>query len=251
MFPISQKIITGIDDATKCPCIGSIFIAGVVADEDTVMRWKEIGVKDSKLIAPKKMQNLALTIKETAIAYAIDEMTPQMIDNKCFNLNDWEMLTVLKILQKLQRSTRLDKIYIDNWETSRKGFFQRYKTLMQYKLRKKLVEYNIRLNRKKINSLELIPEHRADENYTIVGAASILAKTSSDIQYSTYKKQYGNFGSGSPGDPQTRLFVWQHRHNPPPIVRTSWNTYKTLALLDAIEDDPLYRRIRKKQEIAN
>lgn len=29
----NSKLIAGIDDATKCPCIGSTFLAGVVADE--------------------------------------------------------------------------------------------------------------------------------------------------------------------------------------------------------------------------
>ncbi len=29
-------ISAGIDDATKCPCIGSIFVAGVAANEETI-----------------------------------------------------------------------------------------------------------------------------------------------------------------------------------------------------------------------
>ena len=81
-----------------------------------------------------------------------------------------------------------------------------------------------------------------------MGAASILAKNASDTEYEKLKKRYGNFGSGSPGDPATRLFVWQHRHNPPPIIRKSWNTFKTLSLLDSIEDDWLFiARKNKKQ----
>lgn len=89
--------------------------------------------------------------------------------------------------------------------------------------------------------MQLFPEHYADENHIIVGAASIIAKTSSDAQYRKYKRKYGDFGSGSPADPKTRLFVWQHRDNPLPIIRTSWNTFKTLSVLDSIEDDPFYK----------
>lgn len=47
------SLIAGVDDATKCPCIGSIFIAGVTANAETIAHWHKIGVKDSKLIAPK------------------------------------------------------------------------------------------------------------------------------------------------------------------------------------------------------
>lgn len=238
--------MTGIDDATKCPCIGSIFVAGVTADSQTVETWKQLGVTDSKLLTAKKRTNLAKIIKKTAHAFSIHHMNPAMIDNKCFNLNEWEMLTVFKIIQSLYRYTNLGDVYIDNWEVSTVRFNQRLQTLTHIALRSTLTTHKIRINRKKILSTNLIPEHKADENHTIVGAASILAKVASDAQYKRLAKKYGNFGSGSPADPQTRLYVWQHRHNPPPIIRTSWNTYKTLSQLDAIEYDPIYARVKNK-----
>lgn len=240
-------LIAGIDDATKCPCIGSIFIAGVLADESTIEEWKKLGVKDSKLVSPKKREMLAEIIKQTATAFVIQEITPAMIDNKTLNLNDWEMLVVLNTIKKLVKKHTPEKVYIDNWETSAKGFNARLTKLLASDMKQKLREHKFVLSRKKLTALYFIPEHRADENYTIVGAASILAKTSSDAQYRNYKKIYGDFGSGSPGDPKTRLFVWQHRQNPLPIIRTSWNTCKTLFPLNAIEDDPLRFLIKKKK----
>jgi ribonuclease HII len=246
-YPMSENaIIAGIDDATKCPCIGSIFVAGVIADEKTIEEWKQLGVKDSKLIAAKKRESLAKIIKKTALGYSIQHMPPNIIDDKSFNLNEWEMLTVLKIMGNLQRFGNPENVYIDNWETSEKGFRGRLKAITDLSLKAQLLTKKIRLNRKKLSLLTLTPEHRADENYIIVGAASILAKTASDAQYRRYKKQYGDFGSGSPADPQTRLFVWQHRHNPLPIIRTLWNTYKTLSVLESIEDDPIYARVKNK-----
>jgi ribonuclease HII len=236
----TNTILTiGIDDATKCPCIGSIFVSGVLADAGTVEQWKQLGVKDSKLIAAKKRNSLAKIIKQTAQAYVIMEITPAMIDDNSFNLNDWEMLIVLSIVKKLTKKVMPEKIYVDNWETTEKGFRRRLKTLLSGAMKKKLREKKFVLTRKKLFSLPYVPEHRADENYTIVGAASILSKSSSDAQYRKFKRQYGDFGSGSPGDPKTRLFVWQHRHNPVPIIRTSWNTFKTLVNLNSIDEDPL------------
>ncbi len=239
-----NQIFTGIDDATKCPCIGSIFLAGVVADAKTIKKWKKLGVKDSKLIAPKKREKLAQIIKKTALAYTIDHMPPKMIDDKSINLNAWEMVTMLKIIQALHQKYKLQSIYVDNWEVTEKVFKERFLTLIK---KKDLLEQNnIILDTHTLLSLWLIPEHRADENHIVVGAASILAKVSSDAQYAQYKKEYGDFGSGSPGDPKTRLFVWQHRKNPLPIIRTSWQTYKALAPLNSIEDDYFYSRKMKK-----
>jgi ribonuclease HII len=245
------SILGGIDDATKCPVIGSIFIAGVSADMSTIEHWKKLGVKDSKLIAFKKRNRLAEIIKETALSYSIHEVTPAMIDNKSFNLNDWEMLVVFKILNDLKNKSEVETVYIDNWDVSAKLFKQRYRKLIAYKMKKTLCSHQFRINRKKINALELIPEHRADENHIVVGAASILAKSASDAQYKKYKRKYGDFGSGNPGDSKTRLFVWNHRHNPLPIIRTSWHTFKTLLPLEKFEDDPLALQRKSKSSLKN
>ncbi len=243
------KLIAGIDDATKCPVIGSIFLVGVVADEKTIEHWKSIGVKDSKLVAFKKREKLAKIIKKTATHFVIEQITAPMIDDQSFNLNEWEMLVLFKIVKKMQKIENIEHYIVDNWETTKKGFDRRKKSLLKYALRKKLTSKKITLNRKNINSLNFVAEHKADENYTIVGAASILAKSASDAQYRKYRKIYGDFGSGNPGDPKTRLFVWNHRENPLPIIRKSWNTYKVLSKLTSIEEDYLYsRKIKKPTE---
>ena len=236
---MNKKIVAGIDDATKCPCIGSIFMAGATADEDTIGKWTASGVKDSKCVAPKKREELAKIIKNTAISFVIREITPSMIDDKSlFNLNEWEMFMMLKIVQQLKKKADVAQVFIDNWEVSESRFFER--------LDRFLDRQRFRIT---VQDIEFIPEHQADETHTIVGAASILAKTASDRQYRRYRKQYGDFGSGSPGDPATRFFVWKHRKNPLPIIRISWRTYKHLAKLESIEEDFIVSR-RGKNIIA-
>jgi ribonuclease HII len=216
-----MKIFAGIDDATKCPCIGSIYIAGVAAKDSTIKKWKELGVKDSKLIAPKKRRKLAAIIRKSALAYSVTHLPPEKIDDKSLNLNAWEMLSVMKLVERLHAKVKADEFLIDNWEVNVNVFYRRLMGLIHSgHLQQKFLNYNY------------VPEHQADEKYTIVGAASILAKTGSENQYARFKKLYGNFGSGSPADPATRKFVWKHRKNPPPIVRKSWQTYKTLAKLE-------------------
>jgi ribonuclease HII len=238
----SNIIKAGIDDVTKCPCIGSIFIAGVVADEKTIRKWKRAGVKDSKLIARKKREKLAELIKSTAIAYSIQEVTPAMIDDKRLNLNSWEMGVVLNIIQMLHKKITIHELYIDNWEVNQELFWQRLEYVRTFDFSQLANPLSLTLTPGTITSMQTYIEHRADTKYTIVGAASILAKTASDAQYDEYKKIYGEFGSGSPADPATRKFVWEHRHNPPPIIRKSWNTYKTLVELNDLQQDWIYNR---------
>lgn len=231
------EILAGIDDATKCPCIGSIFIAGVVADESLVEKWRKAGVKDSKLLSPRRRDKLYRLIRCTALTTSIRHIPPLEIDDKSLNLNSWEMVAFLKLLRTLYRRRPFSKVIVDNWEVSADLFFKRLELLtgrgMASLLREKRVLIPKRLHRK----IEIFPEHQADENHVIVGAASILAKVSSDRQYDRYRKLYGDFGSGSPGDPRTRYYVWKHRNNPTPIIRQSWNTYKTLCRLDDFGDD--------------
>lgn len=238
---MSYIIIGGIDDATKCPCIGSIFLAGVVADQKIIAKWRKLGIKDSKLLTRKKRDEFATIIQETALAFSVKEITPAMIDNKQLNLNEWEMLICLDVMQELQAKVIPHYMFVDNWETSPILFFERYKNIVQ---RNHMPYSSTQLDQNILSATQVIPEHQADEKYTVVGAASILAKSGSDRQYDEYRTIYGNFGSGNPGDPTTRKFVWQHRDNPPPIIRTSWKTFDVLSQIETLEDDPL--RIKKE-----
>lgn len=237
---MDNRIIAGVDDATKCPCIGSIFISGVTADLQTIKSWKDLGVKDSKLLTRKKRDALDKVIRQSALSFRVDHITPAIIDDKTLNLNEWEMVYCLRIIRKIHVAG-LEDIHVDNWEVS--------EALFQKRLESVLAKGRVRLDRAWLNSLNLLAEHRADENHTIVGAASILSRAASDRQYDRYRKKYGDFGSGSPGDPQTRLFVWKHRADPPPIIRTSWQTYKHLAGLESIEDDTICRRDLLKKTV--
>jgi len=245
---LNFQTVAGIDDATKCPCIGSIFVSGVIANPKILRKWKKLGVKDSKLIAAKKRAQLEKIIKETALGFTVAQITPAMIDDKSYNLNDWEMLIVLRIAQELQKFGAMEAIIIDNWEVTEPVFRKRYANLIAKSINQPQFPHDITLDGAQLANLVLIPQHFADLNYVVVGAASILSKQASDRQYAEYKEIYGDFGSGSPGDPQTRYFVWQHRHNPPPIVRTSWNTFAMLAPLERIEDDPIYGRGLNRRE---
>ncbi len=231
------NLITGVDDATKCPCIGSIFIAGVVGDESLIEQWRECGVTDSKLLSRNRRDELDRMIRRTAFSWSVRHIPPLEIDDKSLNLNAWEMVSFLKLLRTLDSRGPIDRIIVDNWEVSTEVFFRRLDSLTGSECRQLLRDKRVSIPKRLHQRLTIVPEHRADANHTIVGAASILARAASDRQYDRYRKLYGDFGSGSPGDPKTRTYVFTHRHAPTPIIRQSWNTFKTLRQLESIEDD--------------
>jgi ribonuclease HII len=77
--------------------------------------------------------------------------------------------------------------------------------------------------------IELVVEHKADLNNTIVGAASILAKVTRDGEIEKLKKiAKQDFGSGYPADPKTVEFL-KKNYDKFDFFRTSWATYKNVA----------------------
>jgi len=83
-----------------------------------------------------------------------------------------------------------------------------------------------RLNHK----AEIQAEHKADLNYPVVSAASILAKVTRDKEIEEIKKQIGvDFGSGYMSDPRTAEFLANNCDNYPEIFRHSWYPCKKIA----------------------
>ena len=74
----------------------------------------------------------------------------------------------------------------------------------------------------------IVAEHKADQTYPIVSAASILAKVTRDELIQEIKKKYNiEFGSGYMTDPLTQIFI-QKNWNKFDIFRRSWESYKDL-----------------------
>ena len=76
--------------------------------------------------------------------------------------------------------------------------------------------------------IDVIAEHKADDKYIEVSAASIIAKAERDAQISEINKDYikmGGIGSGYPSDPTTKKFLTNYTYDEMPnFVRKSWAT---------------------------
>jgi len=83
-------------------------------------------------------------------------------------------------------------------------------------------------------------EHKADEKYPIVAAASICAKLVRDGKIEKIKQQIGvDFGSGYPGDEKTRAALKNKESMAKlkPFVRKKWKTLETIQQRKLFEDE--------------
>jgi len=205
-------LIAGVDDAGRGAVIGPLVIAGVMTKQENLPKLAQLGVKDSKLLTPHRRETLAAQIKQTVEKYVVAKLSPQEIDDvvengvKLHKLNRLEAQTMAKVIEALKP----DKAYVDASDILE----ERYKHHILECLTIKV---------------EIISEHKADRNYPIVSAASIIAKVERDKAITDLASTHGDFGSGYPSDPKTteylKNYLQQHEQYPD-FVRKSWKPAK-------------------------
>ena len=207
-------LVAGVDDAGRGPIIGPLVIAGVLLDEKELDKLKALGVKDSKLLSPKRREHLAIDIKRIAARYCSESLSPEQIDKvvetgrKLHRLNRLEADVMAKIIEAL----RPDVAYVDASDV----LADRFKAHIIEKL---------------ALQVEIVSEHKADAKYPIVSAASIIAKVERDRAIQELAEKYGDMGSGYVTDPKTIAFLerWLATHGSfPRFVRKSWKPAKEL-----------------------
>ncbi|NJE04610.1 ribonuclease HII [Thermococcus sp. M36] len=204
------KKLAGIDEAGRGPVIGPMVIAAVVLDEENVPKLEELGVRDSKKLTPKRRERLFDDIIALLDDYVILELWPEEIDSREGTLNEFEVENFVKALNSLK--IKSDVVYIDAADVKEKRFGEDIKKKLDFEA-------------------EIIAEHKADDRFVPVSAASILAKVTRDRAIERLKEEYGEIGSGYPSDPKTRTFLEEYyrEHGEfPPIVRRTWKTLRKI-----------------------
>jgi ribonuclease HII len=207
--------IVGIDDAGRGPVLGPMVLTGVLIDdgkEEIII--KEWGAKDSKLLTPKQRKILSDKIKEK-YTYELEIIEPKEIDDFP-NLNNLEAVKAGMIVNKLMKNIdEKVKLIVDCPSVNTKSWGE---YLMNTIIKK--------------NQIELACEHKADFNYPVVSAASIISKETREDELKRMKKELGvNFGSGYPSDPRTKDFLVETfgEKKYDSLIRKSWKTYQNIA----------------------
>jgi ribonuclease HII len=205
-------LVAGVDEAGRGCIIGPLVVAGVLVKKENLQVLSQLGVKDSKLLSPKKRNALFNEISRVAEKHHVVKLLPSEIDHaveckrKLHKLNRLEAQTMTQIINALKP----DEAYVDAADVIEERFKQHIQEGLTVKA--------------KITS-----RHKADKIYPVVSAASIIAKVERDKEIAALKGVYGDFGSGYLSDKQTLLFLrqWMQEHSEyPSCVRQSWKTAK-------------------------
>jgi len=205
-------MVAGVDDAGRGAVIGPLVIAGVLVKEEDLPRLKKLGVKDSKLLSPRRREVLAVEIRKIVQKYSVLKLQPEEIDvvvksgRKLHKLNWLEAQTMARVIETL----RPDRVYVDASDVLEERFKQHILECMSFKV-------------------DIISEHKADRNYVTVSAASIIAKVERDQEVAELARLYGDFGSGYPSDQRTMNFLKrlvERTGEYPEFIRKSWKPAK-------------------------
>ena len=203
-------LLAGIEEAGRGPVIGPLVMCGVLVNEKDSEKLRSLGAKDSKLLTPDTRLILYDQIINMIKAFEIVIIPPEKIDqalnSETSNLNKLEGTTSAKIINKLSP----DKAILDCPSNNPPAYAEFVKSHLDNK------------------DIELIAEHKADENYPVVSAASILAKVTRDKEIDKLKKKFKvDFGSGYPADERTQEFL-KKNYNKYPFFRKTWISYKNV-----------------------
>ena len=205
-------LVAGVDEAGRGCVIGPLVVAGVMLKAENLPLLSELGVKDSKLLTPKKREALYPEIIRLTEKYQTIKVHPYQIDKAVesarilHKLNRLEAQTMAQVIEALKP----DEAYVDAADTVEHRFGNHIRECL------------------KIKTI-IISKHKADKIFPVVSAASIIAKVERDREIASLRVEYGDFGSGYLTDGKTMDFLRQlleKNDDYPSFVRKSWKPAK-------------------------
>lgn len=195
--------------------MGPLVVAGVCTEDEKAL--KDMGVRDSKKLSPEKREKLYPLIRAVARAEIV-EVPAEEIDalRKHMSMNRLEARIFANIIDAL----RPDIAYIDAADVDERKFGRIVSGHMKHRAR-------------------IVSEHRADDTYPTVSAASIVAKVTRDRRIREIEQEIGQpIGSGYASDPDTISFIqeWvKSKGSHPPHTRHSWETSQNIMTLNSLK----------------
>ncbi len=206
-----QVFTAGMDEAGRGCVLGPMVMCICVIDRAKQDFFKGIGCRDSKLIAPKKREELAEIIKKEAEEYKIIVVPAEELNvlMNHYSLNEIEAQKASEMIFNLK--TEMSEIVVDSPDT------------VPEKFKKRILDDLKRKKYKHTKKLNIISEHKADVNHVSVSCASILAKV---VRDKLIHELIGDL-SGYSSDPKTieylKTYILKHKELPS-FARTHWET---------------------------
>jgi ribonuclease HII len=201
--------ILGIDEAGRGPVIGSMFIGGFLVEEEDLDELEGLGVKDSKKLSDMRREDIRDRLESVGGVF-LEEFTADDIDDmrEVMSLNDIELKGFAELIDRAEP----DRVFMDLPEPNAERFIGKVKDLLDTDGEK----------------IEFVAEHGADDEYPVVSAASIVAKSARESHVEELQRKYGvDFASGYPHDQPTIQFLKDYVDDHgqlPDETRLSWST---------------------------
>ena len=199
--------ILGMDEAGRGCVLGALFVGACCCTEEQLDAILQSGATDSKKLSATKRKKILQTLDQIAQC-RYSSISAVEID--AGNINTLEERAFVEHILYFEP----DVVYIDA-PTHPRGIPAVQQRLVQA----------IQQADKPVP--QFIIEPKADLNYPIVGAASIIAKVHRDASI----EKLGSVGSGYPSDPKTRAWIkgfFERGEDLPKSVRTRWGTIENL-----------------------
>ncbi|KAI4347863.1 hypothetical protein L6164_008640 [Bauhinia variegata] len=215
----SKPCIMGIDEAGRGPVLGPMVYGCLYCAHSYQKTLASLSFADSKTLKEEKREELFESLKvNESIGWAVDildprELSAKMLKEDKINLNEISHESAMGLIDRvLKMGVLLTEVYLDTVGD--------------------VAKYEIKLS-KHFPSIKFVVAKKADSLYPVVSGASIVAKVTRDralrewVLDETAENMHRNFGSGYPGDPQTKSWMEDHKHSVfgfPTLVRFSWGT---------------------------
>ena len=180
------------------------------------LRLRKLASKDSKQLSPAQRESSLLELRSFC-EFRLREITASELnrDMKIMSLNDIEARAMAELIKNH-----------DTWDTMI-DMPDRY-------------AQTFRARMEKFGATKFEAQHKADENYPIVAAASICAKVTRDARIAEIKTAVGfDFGSGYTSDEQTIAALNDKAKFKllKPYIRERWKTIQALAQRKLFDGD--------------
>ncbi|WP_049985168.1 ribonuclease HII [Halobellus rufus] len=208
-----EDAIVGSDEAGKGPVLGPMVAAGVRAPPESVPD----DVDDSKRLAPGTRESIAERLRaDEDVAVGVAVVPTDRIDDPETDMNSLTVAAHAEAIAAVAREG--DAVVTDAGDVSESRFARRVRDGV------------VAASAPDTLSIDVHAEHRADETYPLVAAASVVAKVRRDAEIDDLAEEYADYGplgSGYPSDPTTRDFLRRYVADTgelPACARASWST---------------------------
>ena len=208
---VAVKVL-GIDEAGRGALLGPLIVAGVLVAQEDLERLRERGASDSKGVRRERRRDVLLSLRGLFLGARVCTIAPRDIDGT--NLTELELTAAVEIVRRLRPHVLVFDAPVSPGAIP--GLAERLRS---------------RCALAGAEPREIIVVPKADRDFPVVGAASLLAKVTRDAYVMYLRRRYGDFGWGYPAEEAAVRFLraWWERHGElPPICRRKWATARRL-----------------------